>query len=264
MSGQRIKLGGIEAEVDLTAPIDLSLPVSDGGTTAWGIAPAGITPFQIGDFVGSVQEGGSVNFNDIHFNPHAHGTHTESCGHVLREVRSLSLSPPPALQFAQLLTVNEDGMDGSGGILQHCFEGDVLVEGITALILRLDSKETRGNSSSGKADTPVDWSGTNPPYLNASAMRTLVAYGVDHLLINLPSVDPEEDGGALLAHRIFWGIDENRAPGPDFRPDATITELLSIPPELKDGIYLLNLQIGPMVNDACPSRPVVFPTQVLR
>ena len=264
MSGQRIKLGGIEAEVDLTAPIDLSLPVSDDGTTAWGIPPARIAPFQIGDFVGSVGAGGSVNFNDIHFNPHAHGTHTESCGHVLREVRSLTLSPPPALQFAQLLTVNEEAMDANGGILEHCFQGGILAKGIAALILRLDTSMAKGKTISGKADIPVDWSGTNPPYLSESAMLTLVAHGIDHLLINLPSVDPEEDGGALLAHRIFWGIDENRAPGPDFRPDATITELLSIPPELKDGIYLLNLQIGPMVNDACPSRPVVFPTEVLR
>jgi len=34
-------------------------------------------------FVGKVSEGASTNFNDIYFNPHAHGMHTECVGHNL-------------------------------------------------------------------------------------------------------------------------------------------------------------------------------------
>ena len=41
------------------------------------------------------------------------------------------------------------------------------------------------------------WSGSNPPYLDPKAAAWLAAEGVLHLLIDLPSVDPEEDGGAL-------------------------------------------------------------------
>lgn len=264
MAWQRITIGGIEAEVDLTAPTDLSLPVSDGGTTAWGIPPAAISPLQIGEFIGSVQAGGSVNFNNVQFNPHAHGTHTESCGHVLRQNWPLTRNPPPPLQFAQILTINDDALDARGGIQARYFEGKTLAPDVTAIILRLDSPELSQLTAPDLPHTPANWSGSNPPYLTPAAMEVLVAHGIEHLLINLPSVDPEEDGGALLAHRIFWGIGEDREPGPDFRPDATISELLAIPQELADGIYLLNLQLGPMINDACPSRPIVFPANVLR
>ncbi|SFR33672.1 Putative cyclase [Robiginitalea myxolifaciens] len=264
MAWQRITVGGIEADVDLTAPTDLSLPVSDGGTTAWEISPATISPLQIGEFIGSVQAGGSVNFNNVQFNPHAHGTHTESCGHVLREIRPLTLNPPPALQFAQLLTINEGALDANGGIPAHFFEGKTLAPEITAIILRLVSPELMLMTAPENLDAPANWSGSNPPYLTPAAMQALVVHGIEHLLINLPSVDPEEDGGALMAHRIFWGIGEDREPGPDFRPEATISELLAIPESLEDGIYLLNLQLGPMINDACPSRPIVFPAKVLR
>jgi arylformamidase len=39
---------------------------------------------------------------------------------------------------------------------------------------------------------------------------------------------------------------------------ATITELIFIPDEVPNGLYLLNLQVAPMENDAAPSRPVLF------
>ena len=36
----------------------------------------------MGSWVGSVAEGGDLNFNDLYFNPHAHLTHTECVGHI--------------------------------------------------------------------------------------------------------------------------------------------------------------------------------------
>ncbi len=69
----------------------------------------------------------------------------------------------------------------------------------------------------------------------------------------MPSVDREEDGGALEAHKAFWGVPEYP------RPDATITELIYVPNTVVDGKYLLNLQMAAFENDACPSRPLLFP-----
>ena len=96
------------------------------------------------------------------------------------------------------------------------------------------------------------WSGSNPPYLDPKASAWLAAEGVLHLLIDLPSVDPEEDGGALAAHTAFWGLPGNP------RPAATITELIFVPDSLADGRYLLNLQVAAIENDASPSRPLLF------
>lgn len=55
------------------------------------------------------------------------------------------------------------------------------------------------------------WSGSNPPFLSPAAMAWLRAAGVEHLIVDLPSVDKEDDGGHLLAHRTFWGIGKGGA-----------------------------------------------------
>jgi kynurenine formamidase len=83
------------------------------------------------------------------------------------------------------------------------------------------------------------YSNTNWPYLDHKAATYLRDLGVKHVLIDLPSVDKEKDNGALLAHKAFWNIPE--AP----RTDATITEFIYVPDTIKDGAYVLNLQLAP-------------------
>ena len=78
------------------------------------------------------------------------------------------------------------------------------------------------------------------------------ACGVQHLLIYLPSVDKESDGGELAFHHAFWGVPNN------LQFDKTITELVYIKENIKDGSYILNLQVAPFENDASPSRPVLY------
>ena len=36
-----------------------------------------------GNFIGSVREGGSVNYQKLHITRHGNGTHTECYGHIL-------------------------------------------------------------------------------------------------------------------------------------------------------------------------------------
>jgi len=102
------------------------------------------------------------------------------------------------------------------------------------------------------------YSHTNPPYLEAKAAAEMARLGVQHLLIDLPSVDREEDGGALAAHKAFWNVQDTHQLNADARHEATITELIYVPDEVKDGPYLLNLQVAAFVNDAAPSRPVLY------
>jgi arylformamidase len=72
------------------------------------------------------------------------------------------------------------------------------------------------------------------------------------LLIDLPSVDREKDDGELLAHRAFWNYPDNP------RKNATITEFVFVKNDIKDGAYFLNLQMASFVNDASPSKPVLY------
>jgi arylformamidase len=97
-----------------------------------------------------------------------------------------------------------------------------------------------------------NYSGTNPAYLNTDCIAFLEECGVEHLLIDLPSVDRESDGGALAFHHQFWQVPES----PQF--NKTITELIFVPNEVEDGNYILNLQTAPFDNDASPSRPVLY------
>jgi len=71
-------------------------------------------------------------------------------------------------------------------------------------------------------------------------------------LLDLPSVDREQDDGKLAAHHAFWDfphvIDRCRS----------ITEMIYVPDEVLDGDYLLELQVPHFINDAAPSRPVLY------
>jgi kynurenine formamidase len=185
-----------------------------------------------------------VNFNDLTFNPHAHGTHTECLGHITEPVVSLNEMPPPALMPARLITLEPMEVEGGRAIrakqLREALQGLVC----EAVVLR--------THIFGPGLSSRSWSGTNPPWLEGEAAAWLAGQGVRHLLLDLPSVDPERDGGALVAHKAFWGLPSHPRHG------ATITELIAVPEAAEDGLYLLNLQTAALENDASPSRPVLF------
>jgi arylformamidase len=99
----------------------------------------------------------------------------------------------------------------------------------------------------------VDWR-------KPSTDQWLVEQGIEHLLVDLPSVDRAEDGGELVAHRVFWGLPPgSRDIGESRRPHASITEMIFVPDELEDGPWLLRLEIPALNTDAVPSRPVLHP-----
>ena len=98
----------------------------------------------------------------------------------------------------------------------------------------------------------MQYSHTNPPYLLEEAAVYLREKGIKHLLIDLPSVDKEQDGGKLLAHNAFWNTVG------EIRFDATITEFIYVPNRSEDGEYLLNLMVAPFENDATLSKPILY------
>ena len=80
-------------QIDLSKPIDISIPLTnnDQNPIAWYQSTPEIEPVTMGDWIGKVSEGkSSTNFNNIFFNPHAHGTHTECLGHITREFYSIN------------------------------------------------------------------------------------------------------------------------------------------------------------------------------
>lgn len=237
--------------VDLSRGHDLSLALTPGeGQTPncfW--APwVEAEPVRAGSFVGKVAEGGVVNFFNLRFNPHGNGTHTECFGHISPEQHSVNNCLKDYWHLALLVTIfprlTEEGdrvvFRDQLEELWKTFEGLAP----TALVLR-----TLPNDSYKRL---AQYSGGNPPYLDHLAAAFLVEKGVKHLLLDLPSVDREEDGGALLAHRTFWQYPQAT------RTDCTITELIFVDNEINDDFYLLNLQVSPFTLDAAPSRPILY------
>ncbi|MFM7728803.1 MAG: cyclase family protein, partial [Flavobacteriales bacterium] len=82
---------GQTLHADLARPLDISLPLTPGPehVGAFFIPPMTIEPLRIGDFVGDVLQGAPCNVNDVRFNPHGNGTHTETVGHISREKESI-------------------------------------------------------------------------------------------------------------------------------------------------------------------------------
>jgi arylformamidase len=243
-------LGGSLHEIDLSQPLDLSLPlIADReGPSAWYVDPLRIEPVRGNGWVGAVAEGGSVNFRDIAFNPHGHGTHTECVGHITEVVHSVNEVVFPAFMEALVITVAPQILaNGDAVIGAETLRNAVPITGAAAVVIRTLPNDPQKQIR--------NWSHTNPTYFDPEGLAYLADVGVAHLLVDLPSVDREEDGGALAAHRAFWQLDSLNAP----RMEATITEFIFVSDEVTDGWYALNLQTASFVNDATPSRPVLYP-----
>ena len=244
----QLSYGGENYEADLGKALDISIPL--GQVKCFYANDFEIAPYESGDFIGSVKAGAPVNFFNVKLNPHGNGTHTECLGHITVRQESLNdqlrqfhfvsyvISISPAKTEEGDLVITREQIE------KACPEN--LTEG---LIIR-----TLPNS---KDKLEKDYSGTNPPYLLDEAIKFLVGKGVRHLLLDLPSVDREVDGGKLLSHHAFWRVSDNKVMD-DSRADCTITELIFVPDEVEDGLYLLNLQFPSMPLDAAPSKPVLY------
>lgn len=249
-------------EIDLSKPLDISIPLTntDANPIAWYIEKPEIEPVKFDGWIGKVSEGSSTNFNNIFFNPHGHGTHTECLGHITRELYSINQCLKQFFFTAELISIEPDNIKGDLVITKEQIQQHFVISTVEkshnncsspeALIIR-----TIPNSQSKKSK---NYSHTNPPYLSEAAAIYIREIGIQHLLIDLPSVDREEDEGKLLAHKAFWNVKNVNNLNDDARLDCTITEMIYVDDTIKDGSYILNLQIASFENDASPSKPILY------
>lgn len=243
----KITIKGTAYNTDLSKPIDISIPLRAGveNVNAWYVNPVKMEPVVNGDWIGEVKQGGSVNFRNITFNPHGNGTHTECVGHISKEDYTINQSLKTFFFLAELITILPDELANGDKVitkqhLENCLQG----KAPEAVVIRtLDNHISKINKQ---------YSNTNPPYLTTEAAEYIHSLGINHLLIDLPSVDRENDDGKLTAHHIFFQYPNNT------QLNRTITEMIYVPNNVYDGTYLLNLQIASFENDASPSKPVLY------
>ncbi len=232
--------------INFAEPLDISIPLREGieNVNAFHLAPMKIEPFRMGEFIGSVAAGGPCNVNNIFFNPHGNGTHTESVGHISTNAYPINTCLKQFFFIAELISITPQAVESDHVITAQQVMEKLGTKTPEALIIRTLPNETEKLNR--------QYSGTNPPYLDVEAAKFVADLGVQHLLLDLPSVDKEQDGGKLSAHHEFWKYP--KAP----RENCTITELVFISEEIPDGSYLLNIQIASFMNDASPSKPLLY------
>jgi len=213
------KINELLYTVDLSKPLDISIPLeaSKNNPLAWYLDAPKIEPVKLDNWVAKV-------------NPHAHGTHTECVGHISEKFYSVNEVLKEFFFLSEVISVIPETLGKDEVITGIQIKSLLAGKRPEALIIR-----TLPNSSSKRSRK---YSHTNWPYLTEDAAQYMHDLGIKHLLIDLPSVDKEKDDGALLAHKAFWNYPKEP------RLDATITEFIYVPNKIKDGSYLLNLQVN--------------------
>eukprot|EP01117_Protostelium_nocturnum_P011877 TRINITY_DN4335_c0_g1_i2.p1 TRINITY_DN4335_c0_g1~~TRINITY_DN4335_c0_g1_i2.p1 ORF type:complete len:285 (-),score=119.34 TRINITY_DN4335_c0_g1_i2:31-885(-) len=276
-----IKLGQESFVLEREKVVDLSIAVNTNSRqlSAFHLPSASFEPFKAGSFVGDTRQGAGVNCETVTFCPHGNGTHTECVGHITKKRISVLkvLNGSSTLFPSLLLSVIPQPISSSGDDYDTPHSNDELVislssiknslekllrenDGISSLLKHIKAVIVRTLPNEEEKKRLAQYSGNQPTFFTPKATKFLSEeLKVDHLLVDLPSVDRESDEGKLLAHKAFWRFESEEKLTEENVPRGTITELCFIPNQVSDGIYLLDLQVAPFDLDAAPSRPFLYP-----
>lgn len=259
-----MQVGAQTLEVDYTRGLSIAIALDPHGPQPAFFVnqAAGAHPLRAGNWVGDVRAGGSCNAEVVELVPHCHGTHTECLGHVTAErnlVQDTIYAGPVLARLISLTPAPPAGADDSPlftpAALQQAL-GEAPLDGVEALIIR---------SWPIPADlTSRDYS-QGPPYpvLDLDATRWLAGLPLKHLLMDTPSLDPAHDGGRLANHRAWWGLDDQPLAAAVEPRRRSVTEMTLVPAEVPDGDYWLHIELSPLLGDATPSRPIIYPVERL-
>ena len=270
MSTLRLEIGNREIQVDTQRPIDISIPLLFDGEQPefFGAPTAKRETLSIDDFTGDTREGGSCNVATYSLTPHCNGTHTECLGHIVHDEMHVPDTVPGGLFPATLITLEpQTAARSRESSLPNPRPTDRMITAkaiktaledfsdelmYPALIIRTMPNSESKAAMKYRADDP-------PPFLSIEAASLLVELDVQHLLVDVPSVDRMDDGGRLTAHHVFWEIPPfERDRASSTRDHCTITEMIYVTDVVPDGYYLLDLQMPPFMADAAPSRPLIY------
>lgn len=263
-----ISLNSRKITIDLDNPADISIPMFFNGfqPNSYNVKPASSKPYEIGNFIGDTRLGGSCNFEELNLIPHCNGTHTECVGHITDERISIHDTLKQAFFPAILVTIKPVSPEQILESYEPALNPEDLLitsSAVSATIGKFDKDfakalviRTLPNDDTKLSRKYID---TPPPFFTHEAIELINSLRVQHLLVDIPSVDRTFDEGKLSIHHIFWGIEQgSHKAGLSGYSLKTITEMIYVPDSIPDGEYFMNLQAAPFVSDASPSRPLLF------
>ena len=255
-------------KVDTTKYTDLSIPYEFNGKQPnfYNVEKGKVKPFQSNSISYSISNGASCNVPEISMNIHCTGTHTECVGHLLKESNSvaecidelylptilITVKPINFYKCSDTYHVKVDKNEQviSSDLLKEQYEKYANNKPLSIIIRTLPNPEEKQFYS---------FSESLPPFFTNDALKFL-SNKIEHLIVDIPSIDRMEDDGILGNHRIFWSNNGNPDDEVDPNSKKTITELAYIPNHVPDGFYFMNIQMPNFKLDAAPSRPVIIKT----
>jgi len=272
--------GDLLVGADLAEAVSLAIPLHFNGPqpNAFGMTPAHAQAARTGDFIGDTRAGGSVNCETLTLSPHCNGTHTECIGHLTQERIAVHDVLLGGLWLALVVSVTSTlATQTTESSDLQCRPEDQLITAQALATAVQETLQSLGNPSLPLTALVVRTLPNSPDklcqsyalepspaYFTGAAASWLVNQNIQHVIIDLPSLDRSCDAGELTAHRQFWGVAPGSAmAGPQSRRHCTITELAFIAPSVSDGLYLLDLQIPAFVSDAAPARPLLYPASLI-
>jgi len=246
-----LSLDGQPVKADLSAGISLGIAIAEDGRHPRFFVDQGarFSPLKAGDFSGRVCQGGSCNADVVEFIPHCHGTHTEGFGHVSETHDPVDASINNACYTARLISVRPDRIDRHGSPLLSSADLAGHLDRQALVIRTLPNEESKRWRDYSRSPCY--------PILSEDAMRQVAEAGIQHLLIDTPSIDAADDP-SLRLHRLFWQMEADQPLPPTSRRCATLTEMIFVPDQVGDGDYLIHLGLSTLVSDATPSCPTLF------
>lgn len=264
----KFNLNNSEYQINTLEGIDISIPLNFNGEqpNIYDVDKASAKAFESSEFIGDTRKGGSCNFEEYKLIPHCNGTHTECVGHISDERIYVNETLKETFIPSALVTISPvRAVETGDNYSPHKVKEDRLITktSIENALKKLNAENFEGliirtlpNDDSKKSRR---YSVNPPPFFSLEGMKLVIELNIRHLLVDIPSVDRAHDDGRLAVHHIYWGVTQGSHNVDKTNHSLnTITEMIYVPDEVKDGIYLLNLQIAPFTADASPSRPVIF------
>lgn len=275
-----IELTAKKYQVNITEPLSLAIPVeftadSESQTVQqpnhFSANFASAKPMQSGGFIGDTTQGGSCNVNELSINPHCNGTHTETIAHICDVNHEFSktiadISPAPLMPCVLVSVTPKQLSDTNESYTPELVEGDKVItrtvlesliatyhdEQLHCLVVRtLPNHKDKCSQAYSQNNQPAFFSREAILYLNER--------GVEHLILDIPSLDRLHDDGLLTCHHLFWQVEEGKnQANKNSLVNKTITEMAFIDNQINDGFYFLNLHVPAFINDAAPSNPVIY------
>ena len=253
--------------LDTSNFLDLSIPYHFNGSQPnfYNVKPGRLRPLKAGGISYSVRDGAGCNVPEISMNIHCTGTHTECVGHMIDQNSSVSeyikdlflptiLITVQSIPFSACKDSYHVDVDGSEQVISRCS----LEKAYNKFHYYCPSSLIIRTLPNPKEKQFYNFLKHTPPFLTNDAIIFLSNINIDHLVVDLPSLDRIKDDSILGNHRIFWGDGENPIGEVDPTSIRTISEMAYIPNVIKDGFYFLEIQLPHFQCDAAPSRPILI------